>query len=132
MLRIDGKSTLFLSKKEKTLSRPFLKGFAIAIALHFALLIVLRIHSQQGSDRYPLLSPIAVEVDLGEVPSALSPPAHIVRTPLHSITPPRTVELPPPSLIVERPFFNQERLLEADFSEVERIDYEFLEDDDLG
>ena len=132
MLRIDAKSTLFLWKEEKTLSPTFLKGFTIAMILHLALLFGLRIHSQPASEEVFMIEPVAVEVDLGPIPTLLPAPVQVVHSPMQSVTPPTYLELPRPSLIVERPFFTQERLSEADFSEVERIEYEILEDDDLG
>lgn len=127
MLRIGEKHKIFLWKRESIFSFDILKGLTLALGIHLVLFFGLRIASPPNCDSLSPISPVDVEIDLG-TPQALSPTVPISFFPLEQIDTPRLLEMPETILVVESPSYRKAGIHEPDFSEIEKISYEFLED----
>lgn len=100
-----------------------LQGFLLASLFHLALFLGLRIASPANLDLFPLLVPVAVEIDLSSPHAVLPAPQIENHVPIVQ-TAPSFLEIP-----TTLPAFTSfPNFFEIDFSEIERIEYEFLED----
>ncbi len=119
--RIKGSVALSWRPQDRLFSPEFLKGLAIAAALHFVLLFAFRIVSHPCDETIPLLQPVHVEVDVG---SPVTTMRYIAHSPLENVEPP---ELLLPAL--DLPSSSQDydfTCSDPDFSAIEYIDYEYL------
>lgn len=124
MLRIDAKKELFLRKPDSGFTIDLWIGLAIALGLHLVLFSLFRITSPPNIENFAPITPVAVEVDLGK-PLVSSNPVRITISPMECLEPPSLLEIPKPQFIMEFPFLEQ-KLLEPDFSEIEKIEYNLL------
>lgn len=99
-----------------------LQGFLLAFVFHLALFLGLRIASPSNLDLVPLLAPVDVEIDLSS-PHAALPPPQIAHSPLGRIAP-SFLEIPASLPLASSLAY----FFEIDFTEIEPIDYELLED----
>jgi len=128
MLRIGAKKEIFLWKRERGFSANLLKGLLLALGFHLMLYFGLRITSPPNPDAFSLIAPVAVEIDLGMPQVMVQLPPQITLSPIERIEPPQLLEMPAPQLVVEVPTFHKALTHEPDFSEIEKIKYEILED----
>ncbi len=128
MLRIDAKQDLFLWKREGPFSRDLFKGLTIAFSLHLLLLFGLHIASPTSSELLAPLTPVAVEIDLGVPEVRVLAPVQVALSPMERIEPPRGLEVPDPEISLLTQTFSKTTTHEPDFSEIEKIRYEFLDD----
>ncbi|MCH9628107.1 MAG: hypothetical protein S4CHLAM2_17600 [Chlamydiales bacterium] len=128
MLRISAKQNLFLSKREGPFSGDLFKGLAIAFSLHLLLLFGLHIASPTSLDLLTPLPPVAVEIDLGTPEVRVLAPVQVTLSIMEQAAPPKWLEVPAPALSLVTQNFSQTTTHEADFSEIEKIKYEFLDD----
>ncbi len=126
MLRLGAKTELLIRKREPLISLNLLRGIALAFALHLLLLLGLRIASPPNADLFLPLTPVAVEVDLG-LPQLHSPIAtQVILSPIELVELPQYFEMPQPQLVSQLDCYP--RVGEPDFSEIEKIEYVFVED----
>ncbi len=128
MLRISAKQNLFLSKREGLFSGDLFKGLAIAFSLHLLLLFGLHIASPTSLDLLTPLTPVAVEIDLGIPEVRVLAPVQVVHSPMERIEPPEWLEVPEPKLSLVTQRDSKTVIHEPDFSEIEKIGYQFLDD----
>ena len=127
MLRIGEKKELILWKREGLFSKNLAKGFLIALSVHLILLWGLKITSRPNPDAFPPLAPVAVEVDYQKPVDAPPPPPAL--SPIQWTEAPKQLEIPIESAEKTHFFFHGLQKVRPDFSEIEKIEYEILEND---
>lgn len=127
MLRFSQDVSLSLKEKDRKFSFDFLKGLCAAGAIHFILLFGIKICTLSTNEKSILLSPVKVEIDLGAPTSPLPPKTESF------IVPSGRLEIPFINIPVFRPLTSQlisieYPSLDPDFSDIESIDYQLLDD----
>ncbi len=130
MLRIGAKQELLLTRKERPLSPDLLKGLFIALAFHLLLFTGIKITSPSNPEICAIITPVAVEIDLGAPRVYLPLTPQITLSPIERVEPPQLLELPDTQLIVEVPTLHRPLIHDPNFSRVEKIPYQLLEEEE--
>jgi len=126
MLRITPNRSLEFRAKKSRLSPELWKGLAIALAFHLLFFTCFRIVKSYSSAEAPLLSPVAVEIDLGTPEICADKEPWLTLSPLGDECPSFPSLPHDPSLS-----FKEFALLEPDFTPVEMIPYQIEEEEEL-
>ncbi len=113
---------LILRPKKQKFTPELKKGIAIALCLHLAFLIFFKAIIHENLDeRFPLLSPTQIEIDLG-LPLNTSSSSIVLAPHIPERSPP----IPPLPEIETLSFYPELILQEPDFSELESLAYQPL------
>jgi|GEM_PF-6185301 len=122
MLRFNRSLELAWCTKESLFSKEFCKGLLFATAFHILLFVVFRIAPSPNFDNLRPLSPVHVEIDLGEREIAVAlNTTPILHLPFEKLDSPSF--LPAMTNITLPPLLNHNLHLKADFSELETIPF---------
>ena len=131
MLRITQTIELDFRQKESRFSRDFWKGLGLAAALHLSLFIAFRVVTPPNLDRFKPIAPVSVEIDLGAKEVVSLPPAQIIYSPIEALEPPQHLHIPEFTLQSDLFTLNKLQRNEPDFSEIEKIEYTLIEDEEI-
>jgi hypothetical protein len=126
MLRIGIQKNLILSRRKNIFTIDIFKGLCLALIFHLALFFGLKITSPPNPDAAPLLTPVAVEIDIGP-PLSIPLIAQTALLPIDQMAQPKLLELPNTMHVRENSPYQKFKIEQPDFSSIEKIIYEYLQ-----